>query len=198
MANIYQLGFITGKQKVVIPWGLFLQNPSLWMSAECYPDDFEWKDPSKLRIGPISQLLAHWRNRHSQGLDPLIWLPTCPLLSDVVRRPEHEPMSRQATELQVGQTSDDEDFILPAGGDSSEESGTSDDESAANRKTSDEEDFILPESGDSDEHSDRSDGNASGGEEEIRSDVEYPGFSASLFGEYYIYVFMLNTHIFIV
>jgi hypothetical protein len=112
----YELGFLTGKKKQIIPWGALVKDPTSWISEECVPDGFEWKDPSKIQIGEVFRLLYHWQHRQDQGLDPLIWLPTCPLLQDVEQH-SWQPFKlgqhiRQAI-AQQPQVSDEEVFDLP-------------------------------------------------------------------------------------
>lgn len=67
---IYFSGFATSKEKASVPWGALAQNPSSFIEADCTPKCFEWKDPSKIRIGEAFQLLYHWRSRQDQGLVP--------------------------------------------------------------------------------------------------------------------------------
>jgi hypothetical protein len=150
-SNIHQLGFITGKKMQVIPWGTLVKDPSSWISNECFPNGFEWKDPSKIQVGEIFRLLDHWRDRQDQGLDPLIWVPVCPLFEDVNDPLIHGRTLRQATVSQM-QDSDGEVFVLP----SSEESDKKDDESDDNES--------LEESS--------SMGNSSDNAESITMDVE--------------------------
>jgi hypothetical protein len=78
--NISAQGFLSGKKKEAIPWGTLVRDPSSWITEACMSDDFEWKDPSKIQIGEIFHLLDHWRDQQDQGLDPIIWVPTCSLL----------------------------------------------------------------------------------------------------------------------
>jgi hypothetical protein len=53
LTKSFELGFITSKKKQVIPWGALVKDPSSWISAECVPDGFVWKDPSKIQIGEV-------------------------------------------------------------------------------------------------------------------------------------------------
>ncbi|KAN0127804.1 hypothetical protein V8E53_014360 [Lactarius tabidus] len=47
--------FITGKKTPFISWGSLAVKPSSWVDAECTPDSFEWKDPSKIKSNDIEQ-----------------------------------------------------------------------------------------------------------------------------------------------
>jgi hypothetical protein len=80
---------MTGKKKLVIPWGALVKDPSSWIDEDCIPEMFEWKDPSKIQIAEAFRLLDHWRDREDQGLDPLIWVRTCPLFEDGVDYSRH-------------------------------------------------------------------------------------------------------------
>jgi hypothetical protein len=96
----------------VIPWGALVRDASSWISSECSPRDFQWKDPSKIQVGEVFRLLDHWRDRQDKGLDPLIWVPTCPLFDDI---PDHSKLGRNIRQLQ---DSDEEVFDFPLSGDS--------------------------------------------------------------------------------
>ena len=67
---------------MIIPWGALAREPSSWIASECTPANFEWKDPSKIRIVEACCLLEHWRGCISHGLAGIIWVPTSPLLGD--------------------------------------------------------------------------------------------------------------------
>jgi hypothetical protein len=76
------LGFLTGDKGKVIPWGSIMKDQTSWIMEECIPDEFQWKDPSKIQREEVYRLLDHWRARQDNGLEPLIWVPTCPLFKD--------------------------------------------------------------------------------------------------------------------
>jgi hypothetical protein len=122
--NTNELGFITGKKRQTIPWGKLVKDPSSWISEECIPDGFEWKDPSKIQIGEVFRLLYHWRDREDQDLIPLIWVPSCPLLQDTEEPLKPRRNVRQA-KAQQPQDSDEENFDLPQSDDSDEEANKS-------------------------------------------------------------------------
>jgi hypothetical protein len=94
--NTSEIGFVSGKRKQIIPWGAFVKDPYSWISKECVPHEFEWKDPSKIQIAEIFRLLYHWRDRQDQSLEPLIWLPTCPVLQDTEGPSRHGRKPRKA------------------------------------------------------------------------------------------------------
>src|ERR1700735_3732086 len=112
MINIYKLGFMTGNKKQVIPWGSLIKDPTSWMIAECIPDGFEWKDPSKIHVGEVFRLLDHWRDREDQGLDPLAWVLTSPLFKNTDRSLKGVRPLRHAKALDP-HDSDEEVFVLP-------------------------------------------------------------------------------------
>ncbi|KAI9429894.1 hypothetical protein H4582DRAFT_2064504 [Lactarius indigo] len=58
--------YVTGIENQTIPWGSLSSDPSAWIDEECIPYDFEWKDPSKIRIDEVFRLLDHWRDRQDQ------------------------------------------------------------------------------------------------------------------------------------
>ena len=93
-----------------------MSNPTLWIVADCTPDRFEWKDPSKIQIEEVFRLLDHWRARQGMGLDPLIWASTCPLFQDAEKIAKNTRAGQQARALQPPD-SDEEVFILPDGDD---------------------------------------------------------------------------------
>jgi hypothetical protein len=123
-----ETGFVSGRTKQIIPWGAFVKDPYSWISEECVPHEFEWKDPSKIQIGEIFRLLYHWRHRQGQGLDPLIWSPTCPVLQSTERPLRHGRNLRQRR-VQQPQDSEEETFDLAAGGDLDEIDESSDEQS---------------------------------------------------------------------
>jgi hypothetical protein len=103
----YPLGYISGKPKVTISWQSLCQDPLLWIKPECFPDDFQWADPSKIRIGEVFRLLDHWKRRQEQHLKPLIWASTCPVLADVDRSSSSDHTSGQSsTDDSTGSHSD--------------------------------------------------------------------------------------------
>ena len=89
-----------------------MKDPASWMMAECIPDGFEWKDPSKVQVGEVFHLLDHWRGREDQGLQPLVWLPSSPLFVDTKQSNRHAQSIRQAAALEP-QDSEEEVFVLP-------------------------------------------------------------------------------------
>ncbi|KAN0140679.1 hypothetical protein V8E53_001506 [Lactarius tabidus] len=104
--------FITGKKTPFISWGSLAVKPSSWVDAECTPDGFEWKDPSKIKVGEIFRLLDHWRGHIDRGLQGLVWAPSCPLLQDEEHAPTHGGKLRRPIALPE-EYSDEEVFILP-------------------------------------------------------------------------------------
>jgi hypothetical protein len=121
-----------------------VKDPSVWISNECVPDGFEWKDPSKIQIGEVFRLLYHWMDRHVRGLDPLIWLPTCPIFQEEEQCSKHGRNIRQARARQP-QLSDEEEFGLPQSDHVDEEENM---ENSDNTETSDK----SPTDGSSSEH----------------------------------------------
>ena len=79
------------------------------MTAECIPDGFEWKDPSKIHVGEVFRLLDHWRDREDQGLEPLVWIQTSPLFKNA--NPYARPV--RCPEALDPHDSDEEVFVLP-------------------------------------------------------------------------------------
>jgi hypothetical protein len=130
LLNVCDLGFITEMEKQIIPWGALIKDPYSWMSEECVPPGFEWKDPSKIQIGEIFRLLDHWRDRQDQFLDPLIWMPSCPLLLDAQKPSKRTHNVGQGIGRQY-QVSTEETFDLPL----SEECEEGDDESPENESS---------------------------------------------------------------
>ena len=55
--------------------GALAKEPLSWVHSACTPADFEWKDPSKMRITEAHHLLEHWRGCIAHGLPSLIWVP---------------------------------------------------------------------------------------------------------------------------
>ena len=76
-------GYTSGNNNATIPWSKLTNSPSSWIRDECYPEGFSWADPSKIRIGQVFKLLDHWRQREKDGLEPLLWNPSCDLLTDL-------------------------------------------------------------------------------------------------------------------
>ena len=113
MHNMYELGFLTGIKTQTIPWGSIVKDPSSWITEESVPHGFQWKDPSKIQMGEIFRLLDHWRDRQDQGLDHLIWVPTCPLFQGNDIHSEQLQDFQQPTGPQYNSSSDNETFIIP-------------------------------------------------------------------------------------
>ena len=109
-------------------------DPSSWIEKECTPEGFEWKDPSKIRIGEIHRLLDHWRDCIARGLQGLIWVPTCPLFQDEDNAPVQRRQFRQAIALPED-NSDDEVFILPQSDEVEEDEYDSNDEKLTYRSS---------------------------------------------------------------
>lgn len=109
-----------------------IQEPTAWISEDCTPPGFKWKDPSKIQIGEIYRLLDHWKDRQAQGLDPLIWVPSCPLLQNA-QKPHQRWRSLQQARASQEQASDEENFDLPSSGDP-DNADDADDESDENRQ----------------------------------------------------------------
>ena len=109
------VGFVTGKRQA-IPWGALVKSPASWMLPDCIPDGFEWKDPSKIQIGEVFRLLAHWNARQDEELDPLIWAPTCPFLQDGINATRRVRAARHIRELNPPDF-DEETFVLPSSDD---------------------------------------------------------------------------------
>ena len=97
---MHQSGFTTGNKTQVIPWGSLVNDLASWMMAECIPDGFEWKDPSKVQVEEVFCLLDHWRDHEDQGLQPLVWLPSSPLFVDTKQSNRHAQSIRQAAALE--------------------------------------------------------------------------------------------------
>ena len=97
-------GYISGNTKAVIPWAKVIADPTAWIDENCYPLGFQWADPSKIRVGQVFQLLDHWRQRKADGHEPLIWNPSC----DVLTRFDEQVHSQNARHRD--QLSDEEDF----------------------------------------------------------------------------------------
>lgn len=135
ISNIYGEGFITGKKTQYISWGSLAMDPSSWIDKECTPDGFEWKDPSKIKIGEIFRLLDHWRDRIDRGLHGLVWVPSCPLFKDVDHAPIHQRRLRQQIPLPEDY-SDEEVFVLPQSDDIEEYQSNSDDYKSSHRSSS--------------------------------------------------------------
>jgi hypothetical protein len=177
---MYQSGFVTGHTKEVIPWKTLKLNPSLWISADCYPANYPWEDPSHLTIPIIFLLLNHWRVRKKAGLDPLIWVTTSPLFDDAVDSSERGRTVRKARVLQELQDSDEEAFVLPSSGDFDQED--EDDKSDGHESSAEEPSSV---------------GNSSGGGESMDLDAEQDAESPTLHlsyplegssGEHYVYL----------
>ncbi|KAH8982114.1 hypothetical protein EDB86DRAFT_3086427 [Lactarius hatsudake] len=115
--NTYELGFISGRKNATIPWSKLSRDPAAWIEEECFPVGFPWVDPSKLRLARVFQLLDHWRQRQKEGLIPLIWNPSCELLSNI-DQPAHRVRNPQWTnrrrsnydEPESDYSSEEEDF----------------------------------------------------------------------------------------
>lgn len=123
MSNIYSSGFVTGKKKALIPWGALVRDPSSFINEECTPNGFEWKDPSKIRIGEVFRLLYHWRHRKDQGLLPLVWVPTCSLFQDM-DEPYGHTQKVQHSNAHSPHDSEEDTFILPSSGEFDEDDHT--------------------------------------------------------------------------
>lgn len=107
LLHICALGFISGKRKATIPWAKVTMDPTAWIQEECYPPDFKWMDPSKVRLAQVFYLLDHWRQRKEDGLTPLIWNPSCELLTDMEKY-SGDLRSRRQRQHDSSSESDDE------------------------------------------------------------------------------------------
>jgi hypothetical protein len=88
-----------------------MNEPTAWIDEECYPSGFPWADPSKIRKHQVFCLLDHWRKRQQAGLAPLIWNPSCELISGIGQQSRHvrnqKPIDGDSSS---DSNSDDEDF----------------------------------------------------------------------------------------
>jgi len=109
--NTYVPGYVTGKPNLVIPWGKITENPASWIKQECYPEGFQWKHPSKIKIQDVFHLLNHWRDRSEKGEEPLIWVTTSSLFHNI-HRPSRQVQRNNRAPVQE-ESSDGERFILP-------------------------------------------------------------------------------------
>ena len=120
-----------------------MKDPSSWISKECIPHGFEWKDPSKIQIGEVFRLLDHWRDRQVQDLDPLVWVPTCPLFQDAEKPSKHLRNVRRVR-VEPPPESDEEVFNLPSSKDIEEdEDDYSGDTESSDDSSKDSESFDL-------------------------------------------------------
>ncbi|KAH9012689.1 hypothetical protein EDB85DRAFT_2158821 [Lactarius pseudohatsudake] len=103
--------FISGKPYATIPWAKLSTTPTAWIQEECYPPGFKWADPSKIRLNDMHDLLIYWRQRKEDGLDPLIWNPSCELLadSDLEKTSEHLPSWRRHQNASTSDVDGDEE-----------------------------------------------------------------------------------------
>ena len=83
------LGFLTGDKGKIIPWGSIMKDQTSWIMEESIPDGFQWKNPSKIQREEVYCLLDHWRAHQDNGLEPLIWVPTCPIFKDSEKTAKH-------------------------------------------------------------------------------------------------------------
>ncbi|KAI9447519.1 hypothetical protein H4582DRAFT_2051264 [Lactarius indigo] len=125
-AHICESFFNSCAANQTIPWGSLSSDPSAWIDEECIPYDFEWKDPSKIQIDEVFRLLDHWRDRQDQGIDPLMWVPTCPLFNDTKQPTIHKRNIRRARPKQ-SDGSDEESFDLHYNEDSNPQGDKTDD-----------------------------------------------------------------------
>jgi hypothetical protein len=135
ISDMYQRGCVTGRQAQVIPWGTLAKNPASWISAECFPDDFKWNDPSHIKVGEIYRLLDYWRDRQDKGMDPLIWLPTSPVFEGMEDDSKLGRTIRRAR-VPLTQDSDEEVFVLPSSRDSDQKGDESDDNGSSGKSSS--------------------------------------------------------------
>ncbi|KAH9016359.1 hypothetical protein EDB84DRAFT_1567252 [Lactarius hengduanensis] len=103
--------FISGKPYATIPWAKLSTTPTAWIQEECYPPGFKWADPSKIRLNDVHDLLIYWRQRKEDGLDPLIWNPSCELLadSDLEKTSKHLPARRRHQNASTSDVDGDEE-----------------------------------------------------------------------------------------
>ena len=101
-------------------------DPSSWIDSECTPDGFEWKDPSKIRVGEVHCLLEYWRGCIACGLSGLIWVQNSPLFQDQDDGHNHGWCFQEAIE-QPHYESDEEVFVLPQSDDIEEDEYESND-----------------------------------------------------------------------
>ncbi|KAH9017640.1 hypothetical protein EDB85DRAFT_1897535 [Lactarius pseudohatsudake] len=108
---ICSLGFISGKPYATIPWAKLSTTPTAWIQEECYPPGFKWADPSKIQLNDVHDLLIYWRQRKEDGLDPLIWNPSCELLadSDLEKTSKHLPAWRRHQNASTSDVDGDEE-----------------------------------------------------------------------------------------
>ncbi|KAN0134641.1 hypothetical protein V8E53_007426 [Lactarius tabidus] len=116
---IVHIRYTSGKKNAKISWSKLACDPTQWILIECYPEDFSWADPSKLWIAQVFELLKHWRQREGDGLEALIWNPSCKALnSNVVCSEDVQIRSGQPHESSSEPDSPDESASTPCEPDS--------------------------------------------------------------------------------
>ncbi|KAN0128049.1 hypothetical protein V8E53_014150 [Lactarius tabidus] len=99
--KLYYSGFTTGNPTGKISWTRVVTNPTSWIIADCTPDSFEWKDPSKIQIEDVYHLLDHWKSHQDSRLEPLIWASSaCPLFKDKNKTAKNVQASQHTHALQ--------------------------------------------------------------------------------------------------
>jgi hypothetical protein len=141
-SNIYVLEQITGIAKSVA-WKDMSKDPPSFLLEECYPKDFEWMHPSKIRIGEAFRLLDHWRSRIDNRQEPLIWVTSSKLFENVHRPLPQARTSRQHP-VQV-ESSDGERFSLPHSSEIDEDEDTyaNEDMSDRSEESDDDHDSVV-------------------------------------------------------
>ena len=93
-----------------IPWTKIVKNPTAWIDEDCYPEGFEWADPSKIRIGKVYELFDHWRSRRESGFPPIKWNRSCEFMVGVDESAKQVHNPRLRGSKHTPESGSDEDF----------------------------------------------------------------------------------------
>jgi hypothetical protein len=144
---------VTGQKKLQIPWGKLAKEPSKWLKKKSYPQDFQWRDPSKIKVDDLFTLIAHWRARVSRGRKTLVWVKSSPFFKGVQGTSRQARVFRQRSP--VVRESSQEFFDIPSFSNvkeddespEEEEENESPDEEEENESPDEEEENESPEEG---------------------------------------------------
>ena len=80
------LEFVSGRTNLSIPWSNVKNDQSVWFQDESLPPSLVLQDPSKMSRSDVERLLDYWQQKEEDGVQPVEWKSSCPLLYSIAPR----------------------------------------------------------------------------------------------------------------
>ncbi|KAI0257750.1 hypothetical protein BC834DRAFT_848705, partial [Gloeopeniophorella convolvens] len=82
----FHFKFVSGRTNLSIPWSNVKNDQSVWFQDESLPPSLVLQDPSKMSRSDVERLLDYWQQKEEDGVQPVEWKSSCPLLYSIAPR----------------------------------------------------------------------------------------------------------------